>query len=124
MTKPKEPKNNSIEFLSFVALFCITSSLSSAWTARRKDLQMGFWMDARYCGESSYYQDYCCDWGGVSVFADDPQRGQKKVAPNAAAKCVFRLVIGGVMALPGKTIPFHLSWILKQENESVEITHF
>lgn len=124
MTKPKEPKNNSIEFLSFVALFCITSSLSSAWAARRKDLQMGFWTNAWYCEESSSYQDYCCNWGGVSFFADDPQRGPEKVAPNAAAKCVFQLVMGVIMALPRKTIAFHPSWVLKQENESVEITRF
>lgn len=109
MTKPKEPKNSSIEFLSFVALFCITSSLSSAWAACRKDLQMGPWTDAGYCGESSDYQSYACDRGWVSVFTDNAPRGQEKVAPSAAVRCALGLVIGTGTALPRQTATFQLS---------------
>lgn len=59
-----------------------------------------------------------------AFFAHDPQSGQEKVAPKAAAKCVFQLVMGVIMALPRKTIAFHPSWVLKRENESVEIARF
>lgn len=49
--------------------------------------------------------------GRCRGFADDPWRGQEKAAPNAAAKCAFRLVIGVTMALPRETIAFRLSGI-------------
>lgn len=97
MTKPKEPKNSPIEFLSFVALFCITSSLPSAWAACRKDLQTGSWTDAGCCGQGWGYRSCARDRGWLRVFAAKSPHGQGLVAPSAAVSRALGLGAGTVM---------------------------